>query len=209
MNKISFAIFCFLGAFYSHAQVGINNQLPSVTLEITAKATDGSRAEGLIPPKLTGDALKTAEVNNLYGSAQNGTIVFVTTAASAANQVGQTADVSTIGYYYFDFSANKWTKLGGGNNSALNKTGELTSNYTATATDDIILFNNTSTVTLTLPTTGIQVGKRLYISSNNSGGVNFDPPGIIRNTTYNFLNAGTSATLIFLGGSQWDVVSGF
>jgi len=195
----------------SYAQVGINNQSPAVTLDITPKATDGSRSEGIIIPKMTGDALRTANINNLYGAAQNATLIYVTAPAAAGNLIGQTIDLTSTGFFFFDSSLNRWVKLGAAvpNNTNLNKTAELTGSYTALATDDIILFNNPAQATLTLPTTGILVGKKIFVSSINSAGVDFAPAGVIRNTSYNSLNAGTSATLIFLGPSQWDVVSGY
>lgn len=91
----------------------------------------------------------------------------------------------------------------------MNVTSELTSNYTAQASDDIILFNNPVQVTLTLPMSGISTGKRLYVSSIGAGGIDYGPAGIIRNTTYNSLSAGTSATLIYIGAGKWEVVSGY
>ncbi len=43
---------------FSHAansQVGINNISPKATLDITAKTTDGTKPEGVIAPRLSGD----------------------------------------------------------------------------------------------------------------------------------------------------------
>ncbi|WPO83118.1 hypothetical protein SD427_01910 [Chryseobacterium sp. JJR-5R] len=114
MKKGLGSVFLLAGVFYGSAQVGINNSAPAATLDVTAKTSDGSRAEGMIPPRIPGDALRAANINNIYGSAQNGAIVYVTAGASAANQIGQTANMSSSGYYYFDSTANVWQKIGGG-----------------------------------------------------------------------------------------------
>jgi uncharacterized protein (TIGR02145 family) len=95
----------------SFAQVGINNVSPNVTLEVTAKKTDGSTSEGIIAPRLTGDALHQAELSSKYGVLQDGAIAYVTAAPSAANTVGQTISIDAKGYYYFDSTENKWLKF--------------------------------------------------------------------------------------------------
>ncbi len=87
------------------AQVGINNTSPKATLDITAKTTDGSKPEGLIAPRLTGDQIQ----SGTYGSAQLGAIIYATAAASAPTAV--TANITSSGYYYFDGSA--WQKMTG------------------------------------------------------------------------------------------------
>jgi uncharacterized protein (TIGR02145 family) len=95
----------------SFAQVGVNNVSPNVTLEVTAKKTDGSTSEGIIAPRLTGDALHQAELSSKYGVLQDGAIAYVTAAPSAANTVGQTISIDAKGYYYFDSTENKWLKF--------------------------------------------------------------------------------------------------
>ncbi len=97
---------------FAFSQVGINNQSPKATLDVTAKINDGSRAEGIIPPRLTGDALHIAEQNNVYGPDQNGAIVFVTVPATAVNQVGQTLNLTSTGLYYFNSTGNRWMRFG-------------------------------------------------------------------------------------------------
>lgn len=90
------------------AQVGINNNSPKATLDITAKTTDGSKPEGLIAPRLTGDQLQAGDVQ--YGTAQKGAIVYATTAATLPST--KTANITSEGYYFFDGTA--WQKITGG-----------------------------------------------------------------------------------------------
>ncbi|CAA7196611.1 hypothetical protein CHRY9293_02691 [Chryseobacterium potabilaquae] len=97
-------------------QTGINTSSPNATLDITAKNTNGSTPEGVIAPRLTGNTLFAAIALNTYGIAQQGAIVYVTEAATLANRIGQTVEVDSVGYYYFDSDQNLWHKLGGGNN---------------------------------------------------------------------------------------------
>ncbi|MFP3813620.1 hypothetical protein, partial [Bacillus sp. SIMBA_005] len=75
----------FLGTL-TYAQVGINTITPKATLDVTSKNIDGTSPEGIIPPRLTGDALFAAIASNSYNVEQNGAIVYITTPAAAANQ---------------------------------------------------------------------------------------------------------------------------
>ena len=81
------------------SQVGINNTNPLATLDVVAIRTDGTTAEGVIPPRLTGDQIKLA--NSQYGTAQNGTIVYATTGITSADITGITSSITTPGLYYF------------------------------------------------------------------------------------------------------------
>lgn len=88
-----------------YAQVGINNSDPKATLEVTAKTTNGTRPEGIIAPRLTGDQLKLAD--GQYTSAQTGTIVYVSSAVNVSS--AKTININSPGYYYFDGSI--WQKF--------------------------------------------------------------------------------------------------
>jgi uncharacterized protein (TIGR02145 family) len=132
-----------------YGQVGINNSSPNVTLEVTAKKTDGTTSEGIIAPHLTGDALHQADLNNKYGVLQDGTIAYVTAVPSAANTTGQTISIDAKGYYYYDYTQNKWMKFrfscdatSGGTVSTFNcasatVSGSLASGFPATITASI------------------------------------------------------------------------
>ena len=89
----------------SFAQVGINNTAPKATLDVTAKNTDGSTAEGFIAPRLTGDQIKLADAK--YGVDQNGVLVYATAGVTATPN-GKTINITAPGYYYFDGTLNQW-----------------------------------------------------------------------------------------------------
>lgn len=90
-----------------NAQVGINTPSPSATFDIAAKNTDGSKPEGLIAPRLTGNQIQAGDAQ--YGTAQKGAIVYATAAATSPST--KTANITAEGYYYFDGSA--WQKISG------------------------------------------------------------------------------------------------
>ncbi|GAA5087323.1 hypothetical protein GCM10023210_10030 [Chryseobacterium ginsengisoli] len=88
-----------------YSQVGVNNTDPKATMDITAKTTDGSKPEGLIVPRLTGDQIRLG--NTSYTTAQTGAIIYSTSADSAP--AGKTINITAPGYYYFDGSV--WQKV--------------------------------------------------------------------------------------------------
>jgi uncharacterized protein (TIGR02145 family) len=96
----------------SYGQVGINTTSPSATLDVVAKHSDGSTPEGILVPRLTGDALFAASGTSQYGAGQEGAIVYVTEAVSDGNDTGQTVNVNAAGHYYFDSAEEVWKKIG-------------------------------------------------------------------------------------------------
>ncbi|WP_426476080.1 FISUMP domain-containing protein [Chryseobacterium sp. CBSDS_008] len=100
----------FLGAL-CYGQVGINSVTPVSTLDVTSKTTDGSTAEGLALPRVTGNALKAAETAGVYGANQNSVLVFVTVEPDPANRTGQVEGMDAPGFYYFDAGSNRWVKM--------------------------------------------------------------------------------------------------
>ena len=76
MKKIITAFFIMAGSYLLQAQVGVNTQTPKATFDVVAKKTDGTTAEGVIAPRLTGDQIIAAEAH--YGADQTGAIVYAT-----------------------------------------------------------------------------------------------------------------------------------
>lgn len=93
----------------AYSQVGINTSNPKASLDVVAKLSDPNSPDGFIAPRLTGDELFAK--NAIYGMDQLGAIIYVTTAPAAANQINDTKDVKTIGYYYHN--GTKWMKMEG------------------------------------------------------------------------------------------------
>ncbi|MEG0926715.1 tail fiber domain-containing protein [Chryseobacterium sp.] len=91
----------------AYSQVGINTQTPQATLDVTAKTTDGTKPEGLIAPRLTGDQIKSGDAQ--YNAAQKGTLVYATSAVGTAST--KTANITAEGYY--SFNGTIWERFGG------------------------------------------------------------------------------------------------
>ncbi|MGM5631742.1 hypothetical protein O2K51_12640 [Apibacter raozihei] len=102
MKQKIFVLSALLFTSLSFSQIGINNQSPNATLDISAIKSDGSTAEGIIAPRLTGDQIKAA--NPKYGINQTGAIIYATSGISAADPTDKTTNITTAGYYFFNGS---------------------------------------------------------------------------------------------------------
>jgi len=102
-------ILCYLSA---HSQTGINTPNPQATLDVVGKPDLINIMDGIIAPRITGAQLRA----KTYTTSQTGAMVYVTAADTAP--AGQTAEVTSSGYFYFDGSLNKWQKLNTGNTTA-------------------------------------------------------------------------------------------
>ena len=109
------------------------------------------------------------------------------------------------GIYYWN--AAKWVKLSGDSEAAFNVTAELDDDYTATADNDLILFTTTAGRRLTLPTTGIAVGKKLYISDIGPYGVSLYPNTALRDTNNSIVWSGFPVTIVYIGNGKWQVLN--
>ncbi|MEJ5048990.1 hypothetical protein WH221_04080 [Chryseobacterium culicis] len=189
MKKNLSTAFAVLFSAFLYSQVGINNKNPKSTFDIMANTTDGSKPEGLITPRLTGDQIRTA--NNQYGVDQKGAIVYATSADSVPGI--KTTNINAEGYYFFDGSV--WQKMGSkaytaGNGLTLSENnvklgGPLTEataisnvttinklTVTATGTDAINFDSNTLSVDASNDRIGIGTsspGAKLEIKSGSNG----------------------------------------
>lgn len=95
------------------AQVGINTNTPSATLHVQKRAPL-DLPDGIIPPRITGDSLRLKDA--AYGAAQNGALVYVTSATTTSST--KTGNVSSPGIYMYDATAlsggGAWSKLAQG-----------------------------------------------------------------------------------------------
>jgi hypothetical protein len=88
----------------------------------------------------------------------------------------------------------------------LNVTQEIINDYTVNSTDDVVLCSATSVITLTLPTTDIKVGKKIYVCSGSDYSIDILPT--LRGTAAVQLPGQTSYTLMYIGSGSWTCVSG-
>jgi len=106
MLKKLFPAFLLVGTF-AFAQVGVNTSTPNATFDVVGNPDDTSKFDGMIAPRITGDQLNAKN----YTASQTGALVYVTAAGALT---GQTADINSEGYYYFNGDLNKWVKLNTG-----------------------------------------------------------------------------------------------
>ncbi|SEN01871.1 hypothetical protein SAMN05421856_111104 [Chryseobacterium taichungense] len=140
-----------------NAQVGINNTSPKATLDITAKTNNGTKPEGLIAPRLSGDQIQSGDVQ--YDTAQKGAIIYALSAATSPST--KTANINAEGYYYFDGSL--WQKLSNSSvpavvvtSSALNGVYKAGTAMTVSNTFTVTLTNNSfSTATIAFSTSDL------------------------------------------------------
>lgn len=154
---------------------------------ITAKIADGAVATA----KLANDAVTTTKI-------ADATITPADVNASGTPSVGNMLTYS---------SSTGFAWATPGTSGPLSVTTEQTGDYTATATDDIILFTGGSQHNLTLPTSGLTVGKIFYVSNSGLGGINIIPAP--REQGAQTINGGTGGVLMFVGSGQYAVLSSF
>jgi hypothetical protein len=99
LKKLVMFSFSIMAGTTVFSQIGVNTSTPQTTLDITAIETDGSTAEGIIAPRLTGDQIKGKDAR--YMLAQTGAIVYATQAVVGV-PAGKTVNITTKGYYFFD-----------------------------------------------------------------------------------------------------------
>lgn len=91
---------------FLNAQVGINTTTPKSTLDV-AKTSNTSTPEGFLTVRITGQELATKD--NLYGTDQNSTTVYVTAVPTAPTT--KTSNITSPGFYYYKSSISKWVGL--------------------------------------------------------------------------------------------------
>ncbi|OCA76615.1 hypothetical protein BBH99_02565 [Chryseobacterium contaminans] len=178
-----------------NGQVGINTQSPNATLDVVGKPIDATSLDGIIAPRISGDnlSLKT------YTSSQTGALVYVTSAAGTPS--GQTVDVTTVGYYYFngDPTINKWIKITTGS-GAVSSGWALTGNsgtvsgthFLGTTDDQDLIFKRNSIQGGWLGNPSVSVSK-FGNTAFGTGALPFSSVTGTQNTAFG-MNAGSGIT---------------
>ena len=193
MKKIFLTIALVAGMMVS-AQVKIGDQVttlnPNSLLEL--QSTD----KGVLFPRV----------------ALTGTTSFAPLSAHVAGMtVYNTATAGDVKPGLYSNDGTQWLRLVADSATAINVTAEQTGSYTASATDDIILVNfNTGGLTITLPTSGVPIGKKYYISNAGTSDCGFT--NSLRSNNSTVIGAGTGAILMYLGSTgfgSWTIITAY
>lgn len=90
--------------------VGINIGKPQATLDIKAFDETGSSVEGVLIPRV-----EAARAGRMGENVADATLLYITDGVAGT---GTISAVNGKGFYYFDASAKKWTKVGGESTAA-------------------------------------------------------------------------------------------
>ena len=98
-----------ISSISSMAQVGINTTDPKTTLQVEGEATNITISDGIQAPAITLAQLD-AKVA-VYGTEQDGAILYVND-VSVASITSETEHVTSIGYYFYNATDDKWNAFG-------------------------------------------------------------------------------------------------
>lgn len=115
-------------------QVGVNTTSPQSSLDVVGKPDDATSMDGITAPRITGEKLRA----KTYTASQIGTLLYVTAADVAP--AGQTEDVISTGYYYFN--GIKWISVRGyGGVNIYNANGTLASDRVVSTGNSTLTFS--------------------------------------------------------------------
>ncbi|WP_294316295.1 hypothetical protein [uncultured Chryseobacterium sp.] len=175
ISKITYA--ALLTGIFSITQaqdgrVGINTQNPSSTLDIRGRS-EVTDITGLQAPRLTRAQL-TAKGDTLYGSEQQGAIIFITD-ISGGNTLSQRANITGKGYYFFD--GNLWQELTSGGWKTKGNAGTNSATDFIGTTDSADLVFKTGGNRSGLISTGSQNTSFGWMSLQSAGSLNTNITG--------------------------------
>ncbi|KFC23318.1 hypothetical protein [Epilithonimonas lactis] len=101
MKKLFYVVLVLMMGFMQAQNVGINSPNPLITLDVNGAAGTTTTLDGIRAPRIT---LAQLNVKTGYTSAHEGAMLYITSIAGGST-VASTAQVTTVGYYYYDGAA--------------------------------------------------------------------------------------------------------
>lgn len=139
---------------FSNAQVGIGTQNPNATLDIKAVKVDGTTAEGMLLPRMSGNEIKNA--GNQYQTDQTGTIIYATSKPVTTD--AKTVNITKNGYYFFDGTV--WKSMGPVINNTI-------VSYSTVVDPNILGYIPSKTATATAAPATYPIGSNTYTKNGN------------------------------------------
>ncbi|SIR55897.1 MULTISPECIES: hypothetical protein [unclassified Chryseobacterium] len=201
--RFTYILVIFLYQF-TFSQVGINIQSPKATLDILP-SSHGSKAEGIIVPRLTGDQIKSGDIE--HDIPQKGCIVYATSPVTSAS--AKTANITAVGLYYFDGSI--WQRIDNSVSNIYNFDGILSSDRVVDITTNNLTFTGNGKVGIgnSSPITKIDVRSLPGDSSPGEGSIG------IGQTSFSSSDAGAGSLryvtssggeLQYSNGTDWNSI---
>lgn len=107
MKKSLFVFVYFIAWSIVKSQIGINTTTPKITLDVSAKNTNGTTPEGMLIPRLKGSEIRLMDAH--MGANQNSALLYATEADSTPSS--KTINITAPGYYYYDAVNSIWKSL--------------------------------------------------------------------------------------------------
>ncbi len=145
----------FIFASLSYAQVGINTDSPAATLDVMNK---GNLPAGIIAPRITANEL--SALDDAYGPAQNGAIVYVTQ-LSGGQSTNKTKNIIIPGYYHYSAADEQWLGIATGTEPWHN-----TSNFAAATSNTQDIYQMGS---VAVGSFSVDENAQFEVSSNKKG----------------------------------------
>ena len=200
MNRIIFSalLLSTVTANAQQQQVGINTAEPKATLHVEAGASEN---KGVIIPRITAAQMKTMTGLAHFGADHHAIITYLKEDLPSADQTGKLAEVKEAGYYFYNHTAGKWQKLGGGGEqdfkaipglyggySYLSKKSGVGGNGTSVGTgEDNIAIGQDALYSNTTGNNNIAQGKKaLYSNTTGSYNIAQGYQALYSNTTGSF-----------------------
>ncbi len=163
--KINLAlILLWLSSISTFGQIGINTENPQSTLDISAD--NSNVAAGLIAPRQTRQQLISKATS--YSINQRGAIVYVTDVSGATSSA--TANITSVGYYYYDGSL--WQPFGSGSGGS-GDNWSINGNTNLSTAHGVDYLGTTDAVDLVLKTNGTE---RMTVTSTGNVGIGAEAP---------------------------------